>query len=96
MTEFKPPDSSIDIKALQHAPSIGVSSSVSDCVQSFNDNEFANRLNARKSTSVRAAPFSFIELQTATGNFASSRLLGEGSIGCVYRAKYSDGKVCFD
>ncbi|XP_019448455.1 PREDICTED: protein STRUBBELIG-RECEPTOR FAMILY 5-like isoform X1 [Lupinus angustifolius] len=83
----------IDMKALQKNPSIGVRSSVSDCVQSFNDNEFAKRLNSKRSTSVRCTPFSLAELQTATANFASGRLLGEGSIGCVYRAKYVDGKV---
>ncbi|WVZ23828.1 hypothetical protein V8G54_002372 [Vigna mungo] len=83
---------SIDVKTLQKSPSI-VRSSVSDCVQSFNDNEFANRLNARRSTSIRVTTFSLAELYSATANFASARLLGEGSIGCVYRAKYSDGKV---
>ncbi|KAJ7952087.1 putative Strubbelig receptor [Quillaja saponaria] len=93
--DFKSVDSSaaIDTKALQKSPSIGLRSSISDRVQSFNDNEFANRLNARRSTSVRATPFSLVDLQTATGNFASGRLLGEGSIGRVYRAKYADGKV---
>lgn len=84
---------SIDVKALQKAPSISVRSSISDCVQSFNDNEFANRLNARRSTSIRIITFSTAELQAATSNFAPGRLLGEGSIGCVYRAKYADGKV---
>ncbi|XP_047166886.1 protein STRUBBELIG-RECEPTOR FAMILY 5-like [Vigna umbellata] len=83
---------SIDVKTLQKSPSI-VRSSVSDCVQSFNDNEFANRLNARRSTSIRVTTFTLAELYSATANFASARLLGEGSIGCVYRAKYSDGKV---
>lgn len=83
----------IDIKALQKNPSIGVRSSVSDCLQSFNDNEFANRLNAKRSTSIRCTSFALAELQIGTANFASGRLLGEGSIGCVYRAKYAEGKV---
>ncbi|KAG4399412.1 hypothetical protein GLYMA_08G225900v4 [Glycine max] len=91
---FKSMDStSIDVKALQKSPSVSVRSSVSDCVQSFNDNEFANRLNSKRSTSIRVTTFSHAELQSATANFASGRLLGEGSIGCVYRAKYADGKV---
>nr|XP_004488910.1 protein STRUBBELIG-RECEPTOR FAMILY 5-like isoform X2 [Cicer arietinum] len=84
---------SVDIKALQKSPSTSVRSSVSDCVQSFNDNEFAKRLNSRRSTSLRCNPFSLGELQIGTANFASGRLLGEGSIGRVYRAKYADGKV---
>ncbi|RHN58228.1 putative protein kinase RLK-Pelle-LRR-V family [Medicago truncatula] len=91
---FKAMDStSIDIMALQKNPSVSVRSSVSDCVQNFNDNEFANRLNSRKSASIRCTAFSLGELQTGTANFASGRLLGEGSIGPVYRAKYADGKV---
>ncbi|KAL2321422.1 hypothetical protein Fmac_025801 [Flemingia macrophylla] len=84
---------SIEVQALQQCPSIGVSSSVSDCVQSFNDNEFASRLNSKRSTSNRVTIFSLPELQAVTANFASGRLLGEGSIGRVYRAKYADGKV---
>lgn len=84
---------SIDIMALQKNPSVSVRSSVSDCVQNFNDNEFANRLNSRKSASIRCTAFSLGELQTGTANFASGRLLGEGSIGPVYRPKYADGKV---
>ncbi|KAK7254993.1 hypothetical protein RIF29_28392 [Crotalaria pallida] len=94
VTGLKSSDSTaIDMRTLQKTPSIGMRSSMSDCVQSFTDNEFANRLNSKRSTSVRATPFSLAELQTATGNFASGRLLGEGSIGRVYRAKYADGKV---
>ncbi|XP_058767406.1 protein STRUBBELIG-RECEPTOR FAMILY 5-like isoform X2 [Vicia villosa] len=91
---FKAMDSTaIDIKALQKNPSTGVRSSASDCVQTFTDNEFANRLNSKRSTSVRCTPFSLGELQNGTGNFASGRLLGEGNLGPVYRAKYPDGKV---
>ncbi|XP_006435523.2 protein STRUBBELIG-RECEPTOR FAMILY 5, partial [Citrus clementina] len=57
------------------------------------DNEFAYRLKAKKSTNAQAAPFSMADLLTATANFATGRLLGEGTIGRVYRAKYPDGKV---
>lgn len=82
---------SIDIKALQKSPS--VKPSLSSCVQSFNDNVFANRLNSMRSTSVRATTYTLADLQTATANFATGRILGEGSIGRVYRAKYPDKKV---
>uniref|UniRef100_A0A2N9J063 Protein kinase domain-containing protein n=1 Tax=Fagus sylvatica TaxID=28930 RepID=A0A2N9J063_FAGSY len=84
---------SIDIKTLQKCPSIGLPLPPSEFKQAYNDNEFANRLNARRSTSIRATPYSLGDLQLATANFASGRLLGEGSIGRVYRAKYADGKV---
>ncbi|KDP25030.1 hypothetical protein JCGZ_22565 [Jatropha curcas] len=84
---------SINIKTLQKSPSIGYKPPPSDFTQSLNDNEFASRLNSRRSTSIRAVPFSLADLQTATANFATGRLLGEGSLGRVYRAKYPDKKV---
>ncbi|KAF2317713.1 hypothetical protein GH714_039631 [Hevea brasiliensis] len=83
---------SIDTKTLQKSPSIGYKPPHSDFAQSLNDNEFASRLNASRSTSIHAVPYSLADLQTATGNFAAGRLIGEGSLGRVYRAKYPDGK----
>ncbi|CAN4098046.1 unnamed protein product [Withania somnifera] len=50
-----------------------------DHLKSFNDKEFI-------------AHYPLADLQNATSNFASSRLLGEGSIGRVYKAKYPDGR----
>ncbi|KAG6730640.1 hypothetical protein I3843_01G085700 [Carya illinoinensis] len=84
---------SIDIKSLQNSPSSCPKRASSDFKQSYDDNEFANRLNSKRSTSVRAISYSLADLQLATGNFATGRLLGEGSIGRIYRAKYADGKV---
>lgn len=75
-------DASLDIKALQKSS-----------VQSFSDNQFATRLNSRRSTSVGAVAHSLVDLQTATADFATARLVGEGTIGRVYKAKYGDGKV---
>lgn len=71
---------------------MGLKHSVSGRV-SFGDNEFAGRLKGRRSTSVHVVPYSLADLQKATSNFAPGRLLGEGTIGRVYRAKYPDGKV---
>ncbi|OMO89937.1 hypothetical protein COLO4_19516 [Corchorus olitorius] len=71
---------------------MGVKRTISGRV-SFSENEFANRLKSGRSTSVRAIPYALADLQNATANFASSRLLGEGTIGRVYRAKYPDAKV---
>ncbi|KAG8653194.1 protein STRUBBELIG-RECEPTOR FAMILY 4 isoform X3 [Manihot esculenta] len=84
---------SINIKTLQKSPSIGYKPPPSDFTQSLNDNEFASRLNSKRSTSIHAVPYSLADLQTATSNFATGRLIGEGSIGRVYKAKYPDGKV---
>lgn len=81
------PSASIDINvSLQNPPSISLK-------QSFSDNEFANRINSRRSTSVRAVAYALSDLQSATANFAAGRLVGQGSLGRVYRAKYADGKV---
>ncbi|KAJ6732652.1 PROTEIN STRUBBELIG-RECEPTOR FAMILY 5 [Salix koriyanagi] len=93
--EIEPVNSfgSIDIKNLQKAPSMGYKPPPSDFTESISDNEFAIRLNAGRNTSVRSMAFSLTDLLTATGNFAPGRLIGEGSLGPVYRAKYPDGKV---
>ncbi|KAJ6676000.1 hypothetical protein OIU85_012088 [Salix viminalis] len=83
----------IDIKTLQKDPSMGYKPPPSIFSQPINDNQFASCLNPGRNTSVRAVAFSLTDLQTATGNFALGRLIGEGSLGRVYRAKYPDGKV---
>ncbi|CAN1804131.1 Protein STRUBBELIG-RECEPTOR FAMILY 5 [Linum perenne] len=78
---------SIDIKTLQKAPSqVGFA-------QSLNDNEFASRLNSKRNAAARAVPHTLSDLQAATASFAPGRLLGEGTLGRVYRAKYGDGKM---
>ncbi|GMI86086.1 STRUBBELIG-receptor family 5 [Hibiscus trionum] len=81
-----------EIKSLLKSPSMGLRRSASSRV-SFSENEFANRLKGRRSTSVQVVPYSLADLQKSTDNFAPDRLLGEGTIGRVYRAKYPDGKV---
>ncbi|CAN4100015.1 unnamed protein product [Withania somnifera] len=62
-----------------------------DHLKSSNDKDFASPL--KRSSSVKIAHYPLADLQNATSNFASSRLLGEGSIGRVYKAKYPDGRV---
>ncbi|KAK8514261.1 hypothetical protein V6N12_008974 [Hibiscus sabdariffa] len=91
--DFKSTDpGNSDMKSLLKSPSMGLRRSVSGRV-SFSENEFANRLKGRKSTSVQVVPYSLADLQKSTDNFAPNRLLDEGTIGRVYRAKYPDGKV---
>ncbi|KAJ8560162.1 hypothetical protein K7X08_004220 [Anisodus acutangulus] len=77
---------SFNVKEMTNAPP-------SDHLKPLNDKEFANPLNVKRSSSVKIAHYPLADLQNATGNFASSRLLGEGSIGRVYKAKYPDGRV---
>ncbi|KAK8629506.1 hypothetical protein V6N13_078345 [Hibiscus sabdariffa] len=93
--DFKSTDpGNSDMKSLLKSPSMGLRRSVSGRV-SFSENEFANRLKGRKSTTVQVVPYSLADLQKSTDNFAPNRLLGKGTIGCVYRAKYPDGKLLY-
>ncbi|KAL6996074.1 hypothetical protein U1Q18_006210 [Sarracenia purpurea var. burkii] len=85
--------SSITVNGLQTSLSSGLKPPSSDHIKSLADGEFVNPTGIKKSTSIRMTCYSLSDLQTATGNFATGRLLGEGTIGRVYRAKYADGKV---
>ena len=81
MTGHRLVDSStlIDIKTLQKSPSVGFKLQPPEFKQTYNDNEFANLLNARKSTSLHATSYSLTDLQLAIANFASGRLLEKAS-----------------
>lgn len=83
---------SVDIKSstLEKSPS---RAPLYESIHSLKDDEFANRLNPRRSISFRATSYNLADLQSATANFATERLIGEGTIGRVYQAKYADGKV---
>lgn len=83
---------SVDINALQSSGPIGLKPSLSSRFKSIKTSEPANATTQRRS-SFDVTPYALADLQIATSNFATNRLLGEGSIGRVYKAKYSDGKV---
>ncbi|XP_073000626.1 protein STRUBBELIG-RECEPTOR FAMILY 5-like isoform X1 [Typha latifolia] len=86
--------SSIDIKDLQKSPSVGLKPPPSILRKSSNDNEFASKFNSKRSTEpISVTSYPLVDLQEATGSFNSSRLLGQGNIGRVFKAKYTDGKV---
>lgn len=95
MEDLRSSSTSIDIMPFQKSPSIGGRPALSSGKQSFSESEFVNRLNAGRSMSIHTSSFLLGDLQAATANFASGRLLGQGSTGRVYRAKYADGKVPF-
>ncbi|XP_071901229.1 protein STRUBBELIG-RECEPTOR FAMILY 5-like isoform X3 [Coffea arabica] len=78
-------------KALEASLSGDLKLPPSDCARYTNHNEITDRLE--RSSSIHVTCYSLSELQNATGNFATGRLLGEGSIGRVYRTKHADGKV---
>lgn len=44
---------------------------------------------------ISATQYSIADLQIATDSFSAENLLGEGSIGRVYRAQFEDGKVIY-
>lgn len=51
-------------------------------------------LNKIKSP-ISAATYTVASLQTATNSFSQEFLIGEGSLGRVYRAEFSNGKVIY-
>ncbi|XP_031481939.1 protein STRUBBELIG-RECEPTOR FAMILY 8-like isoform X2 [Nymphaea colorata] len=51
------------------------------------------RRNVWKGADTNATSYSLIDLQSATENFSAKRLLGEGSTGCVYMAKFPNNQV---
>ncbi|KAL6601420.1 hypothetical protein ACP70R_044640 [Stipagrostis hirtigluma subsp. patula] len=85
----------IDMKTLEHSSSMASRTPSARPRKSISDNEFENKLNySRRSTDpLSLLTYASSDLEAATGNFHSSRLLGQGTIGRVYKAKYSDGRV---
>lgn len=47
----------------------------------------------RVNSTISATPYTVATLQTATNSFCQENLVGEGSIGRVYRADFPNGKV---
>ncbi|KAG0461696.1 hypothetical protein HPP92_021993 [Vanilla planifolia] len=61
---------------------------------SFSENDFKVKFNSKRNTDpITATAMLLVDLQAATGGFSTTRFVGKGSIGCVYKAKYADGKV---
>ncbi|CAN6312445.1 unnamed protein product [Urochloa humidicola] len=63
--------------------------------KSFDENDPTNKPVAKKvnPSSIRATAYTVADLQVATESFSADNLVGEGSFGCVYRARLSDQKV---
>ncbi|MQM07275.1 hypothetical protein Taro_040110 [Colocasia esculenta] len=62
---------------------------------SFDDDDSTNKPLVRKANMapINATVYSVADLQMATGSFNIENLIGEGSLGRVYRAQFNDGKV---
>ncbi|TVU10477.1 hypothetical protein EJB05_44011 [Eragrostis curvula] len=87
--------STINMKSMEQSSSIGSRTPSAVPRKSISDNEFENKLNYSRRSSEPISLMAYVssDLEAATGNFHSSRLLGQGTIGQVYKAKYADGQV---
>lgn len=49
----------------------------------------------RVKSPITATSYTVASLQTATNSFSQENIVGEGSLGRVYRAEFSNGKVYY-
>ncbi|XP_020274769.1 protein STRUBBELIG-RECEPTOR FAMILY 6-like isoform X2 [Asparagus officinalis] len=63
--------------------------------KSFVEDELSNKPVAKKTKSapIKATVYSVADLQVATDSFSLDNLVGEGSVGRVYKAQFNGGKV---
>jgi len=66
-----------------------------DLHKSFDESGTTSKSITRKVSlsSITIPAYTVADLQVATGSFSPDSLIGEGSFGRVYRAKFSDQKV---
>ncbi|KAJ3678391.1 hypothetical protein LUZ60_002194 [Juncus effusus] len=88
----------VDMKSLQSSPSLGhLKPPPIDPRRSSTDastNEFAIKFHSKRSTEpITATSYPLSDLQLATVSFSSSRLVGQGTIGRVFKAKFEDGRL---
>ncbi|OVA10369.1 Protein kinase domain [Macleaya cordata] len=65
-------------------------------LKSFDEEEFSNKpvvVKKPNTAPISSTIYSIADLQMATASFSIENLIGEGSIGRVYRAQFDDGKV---
>uniref|UniRef100_A0A1D1Z922 Protein STRUBBELIG-RECEPTOR FAMILY 8 n=1 Tax=Anthurium amnicola TaxID=1678845 RepID=A0A1D1Z922_9ARAE len=78
---------------------VKISASMTSLQQPLTEKTAAGKLNAkngslkRQKSPITATSYTVASLQAATNSFSQECLVGEGSLGHVYRAEYSDGKV---
>ncbi|KAK1308958.1 Protein STRUBBELIG-RECEPTOR FAMILY 6 [Acorus calamus] len=95
-----------ELKSVQIASSVDTMTSVPavpmtlkpppiDRHKSFDEDDLSNKPVVKRvnNASITAMAYSVADLQMATGSFSIDNLIGEGSIGRVYRAQFDDGKV---
>ncbi|KAK1280535.1 Protein STRUBBELIG-RECEPTOR FAMILY 6 [Acorus gramineus] len=95
-----------ELKSVQIASSVDTMTSVPavpmtlkpppiDRHKSFDEDDLSNKPVVKRvnNASITAMAYSVADLQMATGSFSIDNLIGEGSIGRVYRAQFDDGKL---
>ncbi|KAH9305309.1 hypothetical protein KI387_009713, partial [Taxus chinensis] len=65
----------------------------SDRNKSTGDKNFGSIFASKRTKNpITATEYSIADLQMATGSFSQENLIGEGSLGRVYRAEFPNGK----
>jgi hypothetical protein len=88
--------STISTKAFDTTASINLRPPPIDRLKSFDEEDFSQKpIVAKKANTVliNVTSYSIADLQMATDSFSVDNLLGEGTFGRVYRARFDDGKV---
>lgn len=88
--------SSINTITLDTVPSMNLKPPPLDRHKSFDEEDLSKKPIITKSPTpvpVNVKSYSVADLQVATGSFSAENLIGEGSMGRVYRAQFDDGKV---
>ncbi|KAF9587120.1 hypothetical protein IFM89_039663 [Coptis chinensis] len=88
--------SAANTKTFENSASMNLRPPPIDRHKSFDEDDFSYKpVVVKKSitTPISATVYSIADLQMATGSFSAENLIGEGSVGRVYRAQFDDGKV---
>lgn len=91
--------STMDTKMYETSASINLRPPPFDRNKSFDEEDLSRKPVVPKKVHiapVNAVSYSIADLQMATDSFSTETLIGEGSIGRVYRAQFDDGKVFFE
>lgn len=89
--------STANTKTFETSASINLRPPPIDRNKSFDEDDFSGKPVVTKKANtapINAALYSVADLQMATDSFSAENLIGEGSLGRVYRAQFDDGKVC--
>ncbi|KAF5192954.1 Strubbelig-receptor family protein, partial [Thalictrum thalictroides] len=90
------PSAAISTKTFENSASINLRPPPVDRHKSFDEDDFSHKpvvVKKANTAPISTTAYSVADLQMATGSFSMDNLIGEGSIGRVYRAQFDDGKI---